>query len=301
MAAQAMTAPANSVCAVVVAFFPDDHFESRLAVVLPQVQVLVIVDNTPEPADDRLRRLASQYGTHVRVIENRRNLGIATALNQGLAYALENGCQWIVTLDQDSQCYPDMVDTLLEVYAACTPAPAVVGSNYFDARNAREEVKGAAAAQWQARKTVITSGSLIDTRLAQGIGGFRDDYFIDQVDHEFCLRARRHGHRIVISVKPAMAHSVGNAGGVRLPLLGTLPNHRAVRKYYIARNTVVTVAGYWRDEPAWCARRLLRLILGLFLMATLEQQRVTKVRAFAAGIVDGFAKRMGPCQRSWLR
>ncbi len=129
------------------------------------------------------------------------------------------------------------------------------------------------------------------------MGGFREDYFIDQVDHEFCLRARAHGHQVVISRKPVMAHSVGESGGVWMPWLGVLPNHPPVRKYYIARNTVVTVKAYWRREPQWCLRRLARLLLGLGGMAFLEKQGFAKVRAFAGGIADGLHGRMGPCTR----
>jgi rhamnosyltransferase len=60
---------------------------------------------------------------------------------------------------------------------------------------------------------------------------------------------------------------------------------------------VVTVADYWRREPEWCLRRSLRLMLGLLLMATLEKQRLVKIRAFAAGFIDGVRHRMGPCER----
>jgi rhamnosyltransferase len=236
-------------------------------------------------------------GPGVFVVENRRNLGVAAALNQGLEKALKLGCDWLLTLDQDSRCYTDMVQTLLSVKAACMPAAAVIGGNYLDTPNDRTKVPVGGAADFLEQKTVITSGSLIDTRMAAEIGGFRDDYFIDQVDHEFCLRARAHGYQIVISRKVVMTHSVGRPGGVRIPLMGTLPNHPPLRKYYIARNTVVTVAEYWNREPQWCLRRMMRLLLGLGLMAFLEEQRMDKVRAFAGGVADGLNRRMGPCAR----
>lgn len=34
---------------------------------------------------------------------------------------------------------------------------------------------------------------LLRLEFAKAIGGFRDDYFIDSVDHEFCLRAAKRG------------------------------------------------------------------------------------------------------------
>jgi rhamnosyltransferase len=291
---------AETVCAVVVAYFPDEGFAERLQDILPQVGELVVVDNTPRQGCAPQLMVLREGGRRIHLIENRRNTGIAAALNQGLDHALQIGCKWLLTLDQDTRCYPDMVATLLQVHEACEPKAAVIGGNYFDSQNRMLMVPPGGESACLEQKTVITSGSLVDAGVARAVGGFREDYFIDQVDHEFCLRMRAHGYRVVISRKPVMDHSVGGSGGVRLPLLGILPNHPPLRKYYIARNTVVTVAKYWRQEPHWCLRRSMRLLLGLLLMSTLEKQRLAKVRAFAAGVIDGLNNRMGPCEREWL-
>lgn len=295
---EAAAKPADSVCAIVVAFFPDAGLVARIRGLLPQVTQVVVVDNTPDKASDVPLEKSFHNTGQVYLIENRANLGISTALNQGLEHAMQAGCKWILTLDQDTECYPDMVDTLLRVANACQPNAAVIGGNYLDPRNGKCFVPIAGAEDFLEQTTVITSGCLVAAGVAAAIGGFRDDYFIDQVDHEFCLRMRARGHKVIISRKPVMNHSVGRPGGARLPLLGVLPNHPPVRKYYIARNTVVMVADYWRCEPRWCLRRLLRLLFGLGLTAMLEEQRLSKVRAFAAGVADGLRRRLGPCSRA---
>jgi rhamnosyltransferase len=289
----------NLVCAVVVAFFPDADFEARLREIIPQVNALVVVDNTPVSVCKQRLKTLTEHAGYVQIIENHANVGVAEALNQGLERAEQLGCKWLLTLDQDTQCYPGMVGTLISVYEVCEPKPAVIGSNYYNPNNNRPEVNPDGGGQYLERITVITSGSLVDAKLAHALGGFREDYFIDQVDHEFCLRMRSHGYRVVICRKPVMSHSVGATGGVWVPFLGTLPNHPPLRKYYIARNTLATLSAYWRKEPEWCLRRLIRLLLGLLLMATLEGDRLAKIRAFAAGIMDGVRQRMGVCQREW--
>lgn len=287
----------NSVCAIVVAYFPDKNFVARIRDLTAQVARVAIIDNTPNEGnspdfDNQLHGVEK-----VHLIANRTNVGIATALNQGLEYALGEGYPWMLTLDQDTQCYPDMVETLLQVSKKSTPKATVIGGNYLDPRNNESFVPTSGSEEFLEQKTVITSGCLVDVGAATAIGGFRDDYFIDQVDHEICLRMRARGHKVVISRKLVMNHSVGRSGGARLPFLGELPNHSPLRKYYIARNTIVTVLDYWRQEPVWCIRRLVRLILGLGLMALLEEQRLSKVRAFAGGCTDGLFRRMGPCPR----
>jgi rhamnosyltransferase len=287
----------DSVCAIIVAYFPDDEFDTRIRELLPQLARIIIVDNTPDDNVTARLREKFQNTAQIQLIANHANTGISVALNQGLEHALKSGYQWILTLDQDTQCYPDMVDTLLSVSNACDWNPAVVGGNYLDPRNEGAFVPTRGTESFLEQKTVITSGCLVDAAAAKAIGGFREDYFIDQVDHEFCLRMRARGHRVIISRKPVMNHSVGISGGASLPFLGVLPNHPPLRKYYIARNTVVTVADYWRQEPAWCLRRLVRLLLGLGLMALLEEDRFGKVRAFTCGVADGLRRRMGPCTR----
>lgn len=287
--------PAGRVCAVVVVYYPDGGLADRLRAILLQVDTLILVDNTPINGVPLQLPQFPDGREKLHLVVNGENMGVAFALNQGLRHALECGCRWLLTLDQDSYCYPDMVRTLLQVYEACDPRPAVVGGNYFDPRNGKlavsEELNGLCCE----RKTVITSGALVDTQVAEMLGGFRTDYFIDQIDHEFCLRARAHGMSVMISRKPVMEHSVGSAGGAWLPLVGRLPSHPPVRKYYTARNSVRLVCEYWRKEPQWCLRRVIRLLLGLVLMATLESQRLAKVRAFMAGLTDGLRNRMGPC------
>jgi len=299
------TAPppiATSICAVVVTFFPDQAINDRIKILLRQVGLLIIIDNTPEKdVTERFTKLQAEFGNTIDLIKNPINMGVSTALNQGLQRALKLGFTWILTLDQDTNCNPDMIRTLLNVYDRCDVKPSVIGSNYYDPQSKKLKVAQHGEDTFLVQKTVITSGSLVDAVLARDIGGFRDDYFIDQLDHEFCLRVRAHGGRVVISRSAVMQHSVGRLGGVRVPwTIFVLPDHPPIRKYYIARNTVTTIAAYWLQEPMWCVRRGLRLLLGALSMLLFETQGFIKVTAFVCGITDGIRGEMGPCRYGWL-
>lgn len=284
--------------ALVVSYFPDQDFFRRVEVIASQVDLLIIADNTPEPEhfSPSLQSFPEHISPRLEHILNGKNLGLATALNQGLRVAARHNCSWLLTLDQDSLCFPDAIATLVKVKDLCNPPPMVIGGNYFDRHNNKPKVSTNSANEWLEQTTVITSGSLINVAFALKIGGFRDDYFIDQIDHEFCLRTRAHGGKVVISRKPVMEHGVGTSDGAFVPFLGRMPGHSATRKYYIARNSLVTIANYWRTEFNWAMRRAIRLALGLILMATLEKQRTAKVMAFFRGIRDGFRRHMGPME-----
>lgn len=232
---------------------------------------------------------------------NGTNLGVATALNQGLQQAVVGKYRWMLTLDQDTEWHPDMVQTLLEAAASAPSETHIIGGNYYDPRRKRFTAPVDGQAELIPTKTVITSGSLVDPAFVWDIGGYRDDYFIDQVDHEVCLRARKRGAGVAVTRRPVMTHTVGGADGIRIPFTTTtLPGHSALRKYYIARNSIVTLMGYWRHEPVWCSKRFAKMLLGVAGVVAGEHDKLTKLRAFWAGWRDAIAGRMGPCTLEWL-
>ena len=95
---------------------PDAGFVDRLAVLRTQVDGLVVVDNTNGQEAAGATALPATVTAQIHLIGNAENLGIAAALNQGLHHALATGCHWLLTLDQDTHSYPDMVSTLCETW-----------------------------------------------------------------------------------------------------------------------------------------------------------------------------------------
>lgn len=290
----------SGVCAVVVTYKPDGGILPRLHGVAVQVEHLIIVDNSGSEATARLPEDHLLPENSI-VVRNPDNRGIAAGLNQGLQLAAARNCSWLLTLDQDSECRNDMVRTLCSVVQHVRPLPAVIGGNYFDPKRRRHEVEpNSQPGAHQERKTVITSGCLVQVALARAIGGFREDYFIDQVDHEFCLRVRSRGRRVAISRRPVMTHSVGDGSGLRLPLIGQrFPAHSNTRRYYIVRNSLVTIASFWRREPIWCLKRSIRLLFGIVGLVLIGPERGATLKASLVGARHALRRRMGPCTGSF--
>lgn len=169
------------VCAVVVTYHPDPGFPDRLDRVRPQVGRVVVMDNGSSPQAREMLRNAA--GPDVGLIFNDANLGVATALNQGIGRARDRSFRWALTLDQDSVVEPFLVEALLESYAAfpARETVAVVGSNYFDEKRGKTLVRDSPALPpCLEQTTVITSGSLISVVAYGKVGPFREDFFIDQ-------------------------------------------------------------------------------------------------------------------------
>jgi rhamnosyltransferase len=296
MASEAGTAqtmdPASKadVCAVVVTYHPDPGFPDRLAQVRSQVGRVVVVDNgSSPPAREILRNMAA--GTDVDLILNDANLGVATALNQGIGQARDRSFRWALTLDQDSVVEPFLIETLLEAHNdfPMKEKVAVVGSNYYDEKRGKTLVPGSPGQPaYLEQTTVITSGSLISVDAYGRIGPFRDDFFIDHVDDEYCLRARSKGYKVILCRRPVLRHSIGSARAARIfGREAWTSNHSAARRYHMMRNFTVLARVYWKAEPAWVAHRLLRHAVFLILMVLFEKEKTAKIRNIARGIMDG--------------
>lgn len=291
----------QNTCAVVVTYYPDEGFPIRLKSVLAQFPKVIVIDNGSQGAASDLLYTESLF-PNVFVHMNPTNFGIAAALNQGAELARQHGFDWLVTLDQDTSIFPEMLTTLFDVYEKSGGGDVLIGGNYWDAHGKRNFIQCNKSARrpFVERKTLITSGTLAPLSLFKVIGFFREDYFIDSVDHEFCLRARRQGFRILISCLPVMSHSIGayveNAGWLRRLLSF---NHSPVRKYFIARNTIATVKLYFLQEPAWSLRQVWRLLSDFASILIFESDKVEKATAFIVGIIHGVTGKMGSIEKTW--
>ncbi len=287
-------------CAVVVTYHPDDEFPGRVARLADQVSRVYVVDNaSSEGARRMLADVARDPRVELLLVDT--NEGIGAALNRGCDRALADGFAWVVTSDQDSVVEPTMVAELAAIWAEHPERDRVkiVAPNY---------VMGAGvgvrfprnAARWHEMPTAITSGALTSLAAYREVGPFRADFFIDSVDEEFCLRLRRRGMIVVCSRKPLMRHSLGNARTHRI-LWRDFPqsHHATFRRYYMARNRVLTLREYGLREPRWALARLKIITLELFTVPLLEADKLAKVRAMLLGLWHGILGRTGKLDRAF--
>ncbi len=292
------TSPAR-VCAVLVTYHPDDGFADRVHRVVPQVDAAVIVDNGSDAAGQAALQALSAHPA-ITVLWNGANLGIAQALNTGIRFAMERGYAWALLLDQDTVVDGALVATLLEAHAEC-PDPertAAVGARFRDThdRPAAGRLLAAHGKSWQEVEAVITSGTLLPLSVVAAIGPFREEFFIDYVDIEYCLRARARGYRIIETRRPVMDHTVGAPS--RHALLGRerwTTHHAAERRYYIARNNTVLLREYGTGKGgSWRWKSIVRSVRLCKRIALFERNRWPKIRAVAEGWWDGMRGRLGP-------
>lgn len=289
----------KNTCAVIVSYHPDITFPARVELAQIQFAQVIIVDNGS--GIDALAILRELETSGVHVVRNQKNQGIATALNQGLLVAQRQKFEWAVLLDQDTLISPSMLSGLANVVASLGSEKILVGSNYRDEHSGRNFAACENSnAIGMVRKTLITSGTLMCLEMIKEVGEFRDDYFIDSVDHEYCLRARKHGYRVVISCQVLMTQRIGSERhnrGRRHRYMSF--NHAPIRKYFIARNTIITARTYFRQEKAWSFRQAWRLANDLVSILIFEDNKAKKLKAFGIGIIHGLAGKTGSIDKTW--
>jgi rhamnosyltransferase len=284
------SAAGRTVCAVVVTYHPGPRATERLADVISQVDQLIVVDNgSAAPVAVSLRDWTRAAGATW--IGNAGNLGSATALNQAARAAIDAGHGWLLTLDQDTTVPSDLVAELRAAIAADTQPDlvAVAAPTAVQQHDRRCRDRGVVR-----RRTAITSGSLVNLAAWQEVGGFRDDFFIDMVETDFCLRLGERGYRVVLACRARIAHRIGAPRRHRILGIDVVTsNHPAWRRYYMSRNRVHVWRAHWRHAPVWVLFDGTGQLRDTLVMALTEADRRSKLRATLRGLTDGLRGRTG--------
>lgn len=291
----------KEVCAIVVTYHPDADFSARFIRTLRQVGRLVIVDNGSSEAEVLLLQKFADNPL-ITLLPNVTNLGIASALNSGICRASVLGFKWVLLLDQDSCIDDHMVQTLISVQSAFSDRDrlAVIGSGFREAEEApQESTHDDHDNRWEEAKSVITSGSLIPLRVHALIGPFREEFFIDYVDTEYCFRARTKGYTVIRTKRPTMRHAIGAISRHQMLWFKKWTfNHTADRRYYIARNDTVLLREYGDYVLGiWALKSFGRCVRLCKRIALYEERKVQKIVAIAQGWWDGIRGHMGPRPR----
>ena len=283
----------NSVCAVVITFRPKVDVLENLAKVRPQVQGLVVVDNgSSAEALAPFHQASGPMG--YAVVENGANLGIAADLNNRIRWAQSQGYAWVVLFDQDSTVGDGLIDAMLNEYASHPEREklAVVVPRYVDRKSGREmPVPRTGSGEIL---VVRTSGSLMPMALIPAIGLFLEDFVIDQVDYEYCLRLGALGYKIAQCPYATLIHSLGEMEHHDLgvgKIIST--HHNAKRRYYMTRNRIRIVQLYWRQYPAYCFDLIVSTLKDTVKILLVEKPKYQKLKNTAMGVRDALINRMG--------
>lgn len=306
-------APTRCVVSIVVTYFPDKNiFEKLLSALLAQTDYVVIADNTPGPMDVKLQHTidTSNAPVRCRLIRSGENTGIAAAINSGWSEAQDLNADFILLSDQDSQPADDMVAMLIQAYdqqSSIGKRVGAIGPVYTDIHTGltypfQAQIPGkffyghklpAEREPIIEALTLITSGTLIPAAVFRLVGPMREDLFIDQVDIEWCHRARSEGYKLFGTGSATMFHSMGEAS-LRVWYLGWRNEsaYSPLRLYYRIRNYLALckldyIDWRWKLRSGWYS-------LGLvYTHVFFGDQPMQSLKMIGKGIIHGVIGSMG--------
>lgn len=143
-----------------------DAMAGRLRAAVPDADLLVVDDNSPDGTGDLADKLA-EADSHIQVMHRTGKAGLGAAYIAGFRWALERGYDAIVEMDADGSHQPEELPRLL---TALGSADGVIGSRY---------VQGGQVVNWPKSREVLSRGGNLYNRIMLGLritdstGGYR--------------------------------------------------------------------------------------------------------------------------------
>ena len=256
--------------------------------------LLVVVDNAS--TDDSLERFGREF-PDLHIVANKTNLGFAGGNNRGIAYALSQGDQPVLLLNNDAILEEADVARLLETLNADETA-GFAGPLLYDADQPDRLLSAGArdpsrhhishilylAQDEPVRQVECVPGTaiLIKSEVFQKVGLLDEDYFFSSEVADLCLAGARAGYRSLIDTRASCFHGLDRSSEFR----GTLYT------YYIIRNRFLLVRKFHaRWKPAY---DLFWTLYSLALAIKVQLAgRPDTARAINLGWQDGLAGRFG--------
>ena len=134
-----------------------ESIAGRVRTALPEADLLVVDDNSPDGTGDIADKLA-EADPHVQVLHRTDKAGLGKAYIAGFGWALERGYDVIVEMDADGSHQPEHLPSLV---GALDGADLSIGSRW---------VRGGKVVNWPRSREALSRGANIYTRIMLGLG-----------------------------------------------------------------------------------------------------------------------------------
>lgn len=252
----------KDIVAVVVAYNIDkEEIGLNINSYMNYVDKVIIVNNSDKKTNlDEL--------INVEYISLGKNYGIAKALNVGCNWAIEHGYKYALTMDQDSKFKMNLIDEYKKIKNKdiIIYSPKYLISRKKNKKYRRDFIE----IYW-----TMQSGCIFNLQLYKIVGCFREDFFIDCVDYEYCLRARKKGYKIIQCTKAELIHNPGIEKTKRILFWNYKYGYMSEKRlYYQIRN----LSQIWKEYK--CFKALLIILLKFLKILLLFDDKLLYFKYF---------------------
>lgn len=293
-------------CAIVVTYHPDITALLKLLGQLNKETDFVVIDNG-SPEIERLAESITVYKRCRELLRLPANEGLAKALNRGIAWAREHDKEYVFLFDQDSSLCDLFISRMIAAYHSASKlgstAIAAIGPRIINPQTMRQtpfkvfnrmlfrtDRAYANSKTFFVADFLITSGTLVVLPHLDRIGVMKENYFIDNVDLEWCFRAKSLGFDLVGTDEAVLYHAIGERSENPLVRAGIMAQHNPSRTYYSSRNRI-HLYGMRYSPLGWKLRDMIRFTIKATWLLLSSHDRKLYWQNIRAGIRD--AKTLG--------
>lgn len=274
--------------------YNDKCIESILrSTIAPNLQV-VVVDNAS--TDHSLELLQDRWkeNSQVKIIPLDKNYGFSKANNVGIEWAMGNGAEYFLILNNDTEVAEDALEKMIEIQkkTGAIIVPKIVYADHPDTiwcaggsfskviwKPVQRGINQKDTGQYdQSMKCSFANGCsmLLSGKLIRKLGLLDEQFFLYYEDTEYSLRARQKGVPIWYCAKALIYHKVNGS---------TMGNEKPDNAYYITRNWLICNRKYMENRFALflCYFIINRLV---WLLIWFMKNKRGNMAAVAEGIKD---------------
>ena len=266
------------IAGVVVLYNPDDLVYNNMNTYITDIDRLYIIDNSLESNEKKLGMLKSgNYEYH----HLGKNKGLASALNIGCALALDAQYEYVLTMVQDASfkqgSLNQMKNSLGSDCQICGPSILI----QYNEDNEIKEREKESYSEW-----LITAGTIMSLDAWNKVGRFDDDFFIEFIDIDLCLRFMINGYKLhrvkdaYISLMQGVCHQ--HYLGKKVVYTS---DAAPLRTYYLFRNGTYIRVKYGKKYSSFVDAHYGRYIIKVILY---EDNKIKKLINAFKGWVDGY-------------
>ncbi|MDB4903548.1 MAG: putative glycosyltransferase [Mucilaginibacter sp.] len=252
---------------------------------LDHLDVLYVIDNS-EIIDIQFVTALKLINSKIVYVPQNKNVGIASALNIAARLAINSKYNWLLTMDQDSYFYDG---EFFDIWITNIDNDNKIGLLAASYTNEYDQWQKVYSNNFNEIHFAVTSGNIINLEAWSFTKGFEDKLFIDEVDHDYCLKLRKHKYKILTSKKVFIGHMIGEFHETKNKNVGEkkkLILHNPSRYYYMSRNVLYLCKKYFFTDVKFVLLRFYYLIKMLGKMILIYPEKLTYLKFFFRGIRD---------------
>ena len=271
----------SDVCISIVYFNGDESIVNRISNYGDYCDTVLVVDNSDNESSSQLLQKMVFNHKNIYIKRNRKNEGVARALNQALEYAHDEGKKLLLTMDQDSYISAENIRKLIDKIDSDNRIVSV-GPSYLK-KNPTAHLK-------EDVTCLITSGNLLLVEPIINVGGYNNELFVDCVDVDISFRLIENGYRLLRVNNAYMEHEIGEYEYSKILHIKYL-SHAPQRFYYKYRNNIYIYKTFGKKLPKLCFKLFLSLCVESMRLIFIEKNKKEKVYYAIKGIREAANKK----------